>query len=30
LTELGRQVATLTLKLRELHVIPALAQPVAA
>ena len=30
LTELGRQVATMTLKLRELHVIPALAQPMAA
>jgi len=30
LTELGRQVATMTLKLRELHVIPALAHPETA
>jgi hypothetical protein len=30
LTELGRRVATMTLKLRELYVIPALAQSVAA
>ena len=30
LTDLGRRVATMALKLRELHVIPALTQPVAA
>jgi hypothetical protein len=30
LTELGRQVATMTLKLRELHVIPTLAHPETA
>jgi hypothetical protein len=30
LTDFGRQLATLVLKLRELHIIPALAQPLAA
>ena len=30
LTNLGRQIATMALKLREMHIIPALAQPIAA
>jgi hypothetical protein len=30
LTDFGRQVATLVLDLRELHAVPALAQPPAA
>jgi hypothetical protein len=30
LTEFGRRIATLVLKVREMHIIPALAQPTAA
>jgi hypothetical protein len=30
LTDLGRRIATMALKLREMHIIPALAQPTAA
>ena len=30
LTNLGRRIATMALKLREMHIIPALAQPTAA